>query len=101
MTNAPPYACYGQDIRVGEIIKLTSEQVWLSCLLRSDIDTLAKTSVMHFAWDHRWMIDQAVIAARSALPSLAGSSWQARARVRVILEWGSHYYCWTSMKEHY
>lgn len=62
---------------MGEIIKLTSEQVWLSCLLRSDIDTLAKTSAMHFAWDQRWMIDQAIIAARSALPSLAGSSWQA------------------------
>lgn len=77
MTNASPYACYGQDIRVGEIIKLTREQVWLSCLLRSDIDTLAKTSAMHFAWDHRWMIDQAIIAACSALPSLVGSSWQA------------------------
>lgn len=76
MTNASPCACYGQDIRVGEIIKLTSEQVWLSCLLRSDIDTLAKTSAMHFAWDHG-MIDQAIIAARSALPSLVGSSWQA------------------------
>lgn len=78
MSNAPPFACYRQDIRVGEIIKLTSEQAWLSCLLRSDIDTLAKTSAMHFAWDHRWMIDQAIIAAHSALPSSVGSSWQVR-----------------------